>query len=242
VTTATPRNPLPDPEAIEARVQPILELAAAIRIQSNAECREAGDFLLAVKAVMAEVDEEFDPAIKRWHEGHKAELARKARLYQPLATVVARIKNLISGWFAAEEQRAAAEERRAQALADQEALRLRAEEAAALRSIGAEDAAVRVLSSPPPAYYQAPVIHGSSRPVMPGIVPRENWTYEVTNMMALVRAVACGRAPLGCLMVNSAFMGQQARSLKQHLNYPGVEVKADRSLAAGRGRRPPYGR
>ena len=67
-----------------------------------------------------------------------------------------------------------------------------------------------------------------------GISMRETWAAEVTDLMQLVRAVAAGTVPINALMANMVFLGQQARSLKQAMRYPGVRAYPHNNLAAGR--------
>jgi len=59
-------------------------------------------------------------------------------------------------------------------------------------------------------------------PKINGLGTRTTWTYEVTDFPALVQAVAAGNAPLQALQVDNVFCGQQARSLKSALKWPGI--------------------
>ena len=65
-----------------------------------------------------------------------------------------------------------------------------------------------------------------------GVSGRENWRAEVTDLKALVAAVAAGQAPLSLLQPNDKVIGQQARSLKAEFVVPGVRVWCERGLAA----------
>jgi colicin import membrane protein len=78
----------------------------------------------------------------------------------------------------------------------------------------------------------APVIHREP-PKVTGISAREVWKAEVTDLAALVKAIAEGKAPLALVQANTTVVGQQARSLKQDFQVPGVKVWAERQIAAG---------
>lgn len=66
-----------------------------------------------------------------------------------------------------------------------------------------------------------------------GISGRMNYAAQVDNLMALVKAVADGTAPLECICANDKFLGAQARAFKRAGPlYPGVTAVAERSLAA----------
>ncbi|HEU4401903.1 MAG TPA: hypothetical protein VFT43_07335, partial [Candidatus Polarisedimenticolia bacterium] len=55
-----------------------------------------------------------------------------------------------------------------------------------------------------------------------GVTFRDAWKARVDDAMALVKAVAEGKAPLAYLTVNQAALDAQARVLKGELRVPGV--------------------
>lgn len=77
----------------------------------------------------------------------------------------------------------------------------------------------------------APVLQ-TTIPKVSGLTTRDNWRAEVTDLHALVKAVAAGQAPLSLVMANDKVLGQQARSLKEHFVAPGVRVWNDKTKAA----------
>lgn len=78
----------------------------------------------------------------------------------------------------------------------------------------------------------APVINFAPQKIA-GISPRENWHAECTDLMALVKAIAAGQAPLSLVMANDKVLGAQARSLKNDFVAPGIRVWSDKNIAAG---------
>lgn len=80
--------------------------------------------------------------------------------------------------------------------------------------------------APPPAVYTPPPAKAQ------GISQRDNWKAELTDMKALARAVADGKAPVTLLQLNSVVAGQMARSLKDAMSYPGVRFYNDPTIAA----------
>jgi membrane protein involved in colicin uptake len=66
-----------------------------------------------------------------------------------------------------------------------------------------------------------------------GISGRVNYTAQVDDFMALVRAVAEGKAPVECICANEKFLGAQARAFKKAgALYPGVTAVAERGISA----------
>lgn len=101
------------------------------------------------------------------------------------------------------------------------------------------------------------IVAATEKPAAAGISMTETWSAEVVAFPTLVIAVAAVelmkhcqgdaaklldivsraaayRAPLGALQANTVFLGQQARSLKAQLDYPGVKATATRGVSARR--------
>lgn len=55
----------------------------------------------------------------------------------------------------------------------------------------------------------------------------EGWRAEVTDLLALVRAVADGSVPLAALLPNQEFLDQAATRDRDALALPGVKAKPD---------------
>ena len=67
-----------------------------------------------------------------------------------------------------------------------------------------------------------------------GISVRETWSARVVNFAALVAAASKTPAYLALLTANQTALDQQARSLKERMNVPGVEPVRTKGIAAGR--------
>lgn len=146
---------------------------------------------------------------------------------------------------AAERERQQLEaEERARVAAEERRLRTEEEERRLTRAVEAEavgdvQAAERILAEPilapvvaprpvfvPPVEVQAPKAAGVSF--------RDNWTAEVTDLLALVGAVAGRQQPITLLLPNTTALNQLARALKGAMNVPGVRAVNER-IAAQRG-------
>jgi membrane protein involved in colicin uptake len=76
-----------------------------------------------------------------------------------------------------------------------------------------------------------PIFSGPAR--VSGISGRVTYAAQVDDLLALVRAVAEGKAPVEAISANTTFLGQQARAFKKAGPlYPGVTVVAERGLSA----------
>jgi hypothetical protein len=132
---------------------------------------------------------------------------------------------------------AAAEQRRLQTEAEDRRL----QEAAQLEAAGDRAGAERLIAAPvaaplvSPAPVFAPRPPVAAPPKVEGVSFRDAYHAEVVDLMALVKAVAAGQAPLTLLQVNTTALNGLARSLKGALVIPGVKVVSDRVAAVRAG-------
>jgi hypothetical protein len=69
-------------------------------------------------------------------------------------------------------------------------------------------------------------------PRVSGISTRTTYRAEVTDVDALVAAVAAGKVPKLAILPNDKFLNEQARSYKSALNWPGVKVVEDQGISS----------
>lgn len=130
-----------------------------------------------------------------------------------------------------EEERKAEEERLLQAAAEAEKNgdKAQAEELLHTAEERSQEAAQTVAEIQAAPVYVPPVVVPKATPKLAGgPVYQTRWKHQVVNLMDLVKAVASGRAPINALQANDVFLGQQARSLKESMNIPGVRAYAER--------------
>jgi hypothetical protein len=89
---------------------------------------------------------------------------------------------------------------------------------------------VEVIPVAPVAVF-APRPPVAAAPRVEGVSFRDTYTAEVFDLMALVRAVATGLAPITLLQVNTTALNGMARALKNALALPGVRVISGRVAA-----------
>jgi hypothetical protein len=139
----------------------------------------------------------------------------------PLGADKKAIKRKMQVWE--DEQKAA--QRAAQAAAEAEARRI-AEEAALARAValeagGNKAAAEAVMAAP---VVPAPVVVEKTVPAGYGGATRRTWGAEVFDKLALVKAVAEGKAPLEAVEASGPVLNGMARALKGALSIPGVRA------------------
>jgi len=199
-------------EALELVDQVALELAAAL--------------LHDVKALRTEIAESCDPVIKAAHAAHKAAVSQRNQLEAPLVEAERILKRKVGAYTLAQE-RIAREAAAIEEATRREAERKAAEEARELEAMGEPEMADAVRETAE----EAPPAQAPPPPRAAGISSRDVWKAEVTNFGELVLAVARGDVPIAVLKVDTTVLGQQARSLKRELRWPGVRVWNDKGVA-----------
>lgn len=242
---------------LTTKAQTALDGAAAFVIDSPEMFQIASDDLRAVKTLQKEVEEKRTSITGPLNQAVKAvnDLFRAPKEY--LDKAEATIKRAMVTWTTEQERLASEARARAEAEARAERERLAAlereqaeaarkaqEEAQAAAEAGDQQAAAEAMAAAQAAQEQAavaaltaqvvtvaPVVEATAK--VTGISGRVTYSAEVTDLLALVEAVAAGDAPIECLQPDMKFLGAQARAFKKAGQlYPGVEARAERSIAA----------
>lgn len=247
-------------QAAESAAEQALTIAQGFVVRTDAEYSTAGMHLKSIKDKARELDAQEKAITKPINESLKRvrDLFRRPKEY--LASAESAIKRSMISYQNEVEAKRREEQRKAEEAARKERERLERQRIAAeqkarekeaeLRRRAAEaDAAERekieakiqadaekaaakqealVMQA---ATVTAPVIHREP-PRVAAISTREIWKAEVTDLMALVQAVAAGKAPIALLDANTAEIGKRARALKSEFTAPGIRVWSEKVMAA----------
>lgn len=166
------------------------------------------------------------PALLNWHEAERKR-AEEQRRQQEEAARKLREEEQRKAREAEEARLAAeAEARKAAEAGDVEAMfaaEEKAAEAAQAEAVAIETA--EVLQHAAPVAVAAPA-------KLAGVSTRQEWKAEVTDLMALVKAVAEGNASIELLQANQVEINKRAKALKKEFNVPGVRVYSEPNLSA----------
>jgi hypothetical protein len=207
----------PEKQALEAEVKSL----GLIPVVDAMSYEMAGERWKALVDTEKKVHQHFDPSCDAAHKAWKAMIALRDKFLKPLEENKAEQVRLMKTWQREEERKRQEAERQAQ-----EEARKRAEDeavarAAELEKAGFKESAQQAIAEP----VAVPQV------VAPSVVPKgfggatqARWKAKVTDLKALVAAVAAGKAPLASIKADEVFLGQQARSLKAELRLPGVVV------------------
>lgn len=238
---------------IEKRGADIRAAAGRCEIIDDDAFGKAGSFLSIIKNVRREIDDTFDGPIASAFAAHKAIVAAKRKHSEPVDDAERIVKSKMAAYRqkqedeARERQRAAeAEARRiqeearrvAEAEARKKAEEARAAEVARLKAEGDKRAAAAAAKA---AIYVPPVVMPLPAPVSvayvapavaAGVSFREKWTASVSDLPALIRAVADGKAPLALLIPDASMLNKHAATYKDKSPIPGVTFHVEKIVAA----------
>jgi hypothetical protein len=230
-----------DLQKVKALHHQVEEQRTAITGPLNQALRSINDLFRGPKNYLEQAERNLKAAILDYTSRRDAQLAQaRAKSEQTSSAERQQLTAQQTDWLArAEEANHAANSaesqahlarRRGQHTAAQEAdraaqnYRADAERAQAEAAALAQTAAV-ITCAP----HAAPLMQPA------GISARVTYAAVVTDLPALVQAVAQGRAPAACLQADQRVLTAHARAAKRTGTlYPGVEVHAERGLAASR--------
>lgn len=212
-------------DELRKEISPTLSVAAEIVVRDAETYRIAGETWKDLTSIEKRIKEYWDGTstvdgpIKLAAKMHKSLVAKRDAMLIPVGEQKNSLR-LGMKTFEDEQERI----RRAEQARLEEEARKAAEEAAlaqavALEQNGHKAAAEAVIAAPvvaPAVYVQ------KTTPTGFGNATRRTWGAEVTDLMALVKAVAAGIVPIQAIEANTVFLNGQARMLKQALAYPGV--------------------
>lgn len=208
-------------EELNQEIIPELAIAGEIVVKDAMTYQMAGETWKSLTALEKKIKAYWEDDVTTALKLHRSLVAKRDAMLIP----VGEQKNSLRigmKTFEDEQERI----RRAEQARLEEEARKAAEEAAlaqavALEMNGHKAAAEAVIAAPvvaPAVYVQ------KTTPTGFGNATRRTWGAEVTDLMALVKAVAAGIVPIQAIEANTVFLGQQARALKSALQYPGVRA------------------
>jgi dsDNA-specific endonuclease/ATPase MutS2 len=214
---------------LEQKALAIDTQAREVSIKNQEGYDRANDFLKAIKGMQAKVKETFRPIIEKAYSAHKEAVAQEKKHMEPLLMAYDLVNGKMLGFYREQERIRQEAERKLQAEAEkkrQEAL-AKAEEA---RAVGKEAKAERFEEK------AASVVAPTLAPMFDkgSAVIKKLYHAEVYDLMALVKAIAAGQAPIVLVEANMPVLNAQARALKDMMAYPGVKAVAEDNLSTRR--------
>ena len=220
-TTTVEATAIQPPDTTELAVETsiVVRKANELVVDSSETLVAAGEFARCVKTLRHSVADLLDGPIKAAHRAHKEIKGAKNQLDDPLKAAEDVVKGKM-GRFQAEQERIRREEEdRLRAAALKEAEEQRIKEAVQLEQQGHDEAAEALIEAP---VRPAPVVVPKTTPKVAGVSTRVIWRHRIVNA-ALI--------PPEYMMPDEKKIGAHGRSMRESASIPGVEFKAESSVA-----------
>ncbi|MDE3023249.1 MAG: hypothetical protein KGI54_15605 [Pseudomonadota bacterium] len=206
----------------------ILEIAKCYEIDSHEMYAMAADELKKIKARAKELDEKRRAITGPLDEVKKQIMGLFNPPLQMLEQAEAILKLAIGSYHAKMDQKLREAEAQAQAHARKERERLNKFATIELEK-GNEEKAAMLQEQ---ATFTQPIAAVQPKAKASGISTREIWHAEITDKMALIKAVAAGQVSHTVIDANMIALNKIAVALKGDMNYPGVCAVMEKSIAA----------
>lgn len=172
-------------DLVKAEARSLLEIANGLVVSCDEEYAQAGEFVMAGKAMIKKITEYHQADIDRWHAGHKAAIAKRDEDLDQVKRAV-KIAGDKAGDYKLEQDRLAREEQaRIEAARRRQEEERRLAEAARLEAEGKAKEAEAVINEPIPA--PRPTKFESPVPKVAGLSMRGKWKGKIVNPKAVKR-------------------------------------------------------
>jgi hypothetical protein len=222
----------PADERIGSERSDLVTQAVALAVIDQESADHAGKVISAIRSLRKRVAETFDPIVEAAHKAHRMAIAKRTEHDGPLANAEVLLKSRIGEWGALEERKRREEAARLAAEARRRDEEQRLAEAEALEAAGENEAADRALEAPP---LPPPAPAATIKPKVAGVSMRQVWHVEVSDLGALVKAIAEGKAALACIRADEGAIKKLVDATAGQTVPPGVRAWQAPAVAA-RGR------
>lgn len=163
--------------------------------------------------------------IEEAHKHHRNLIADRDKFVDQLKPLDKSLGQLLSAYDAALERKRLAKEaeaRRVQKEKEDTEKRERDQVAELLRSAGADDEAEKIASKP---VEQIKIVVPKETPEVEGLSYRNDWKADCVDLLAVVKAIAAGEAPIDAVQINQQFINSKATDLKaETMLWGGVKI------------------
>lgn len=207
-------------DELNKEILPELSVAAEIVVRDAESYQMAGETWKSLTALEKKIKAYWEEDVSAALKLHRSLVAKRDAMLIPVGEQKNTLRLGMKSYEDEQERIRRAEQARLEEEARKAAEEAALAQAVALEQNGHKSAAEAVIATP----VVAPAVYvPKTTPAGFGNATRRTWGAEVTDIMALVKAVAAGTVPIQAIEANSVFLNQQARALKSALQYPGVK-------------------
>lgn len=218
---------------IEKEINDVVVQANSFQIKTQEDYDKVSVFLVGVKNLIKKVGEAFDPVCDAAHKSWKVAVAQRKEQLDPLEQAEKIIKYRATEFLIEQNRIREEAERKAREEAESAERKRKAE----LEAQAARHEANGNIEKAEQRRELAEQVFIAPRPVVANVIKAEGqslkevWSAEVTDLHALIKAVAEGRAPITLVMADQSALNKQAKATKNAFPIPGVRFFSTKQMS-----------
>ena len=226
---------------IESEVAVVVQERPSLAvIKSSDDAQAVAGYLTRIKDIRKKIADFFRGDIDKAHELHKSLLAKMKQVEAKPIEVEAQCKRLLTDWQVAEQARIRKAQEEADRKAQEEANRIAREQAIEAARIAAAEAKAQgdkkaaelarkeaeAIKAGKMQVVAAPVasVAIDQSPKLEGASPRETWSADVYDLIALCKAIGASKIGVEYVEANMTALNGVARATKGGVMIPGVKM------------------
>lgn len=220
----------PEAEPLSKETNEIVSQSKSLVIANGDHYKSASNDLMRIKGVLKRINEVFDPIVSKAHETHKAAVAAKKSLTDPLDTAEKAIKKAMIAYDEEQERIAKELEEQHRKEAEAKAAEKKRElidQADLAIELGADDTAEELLNQSDTVQALTPVVTANTVSVG-GIAKKKTWKAKVVNP----KLVPAYFGEFELRKINEWQLTKIAQMTGGAAQIPGVEFYEERGIAA----------
>ena len=221
------------PPEIKKKIANILSIVKKTEIKDDAQYEKSGNVLDNIALVGKAINAHYDPECDRRNKLHKEATAARSDVASPVKDAYLTWQGKIKAYKSVLDDRIAEEQRKLEEEARRKAEDEKIALAAELEKTGKQVEAEAVIEDTTPPIIVTPKVMA---PVAKGVTVRKKWSAEVTDLKALVVAIAAGQAPISLVTVDKTALRKFSESTQGSLQINGIRFSSE-ELIGRKGKR-----
>lgn len=221
-------------QLIETEVAPVVKMANALVVKNDDQSNEAQEILKSIKAKRKKVADFFGPMKTAAHAAWKKICSAEGDVDAPLEQAERTVKNKVIT-YTNEVERKRQEEARLAEAKRQEAERKEREkleeQAKNAEAKGKSEKAEALREQAEQVVVQPTFVAPAPAPKTNGAAFKKVWKGECTDLLALCKAIAEGRAPVSLIVASQSEINAYAKVIKDTMQVPGLKISEVTEMA-----------
>lgn len=221
-------------QLIETEVAPVVKMANDLVVKSDDQSLEAQEILKNIKSKRKKISDFFGPMKTKAHAAWKEICNSESFVDAPLEQAERTVKNKVITYSQEVERKRQEEARLAEAKrleAERKEREKLEEQARKAEANGKTEKAEALREKAEQVVVQPTFIAPAAAPKTNGTAFKKVWKGECTDLLALCKAIAEGRAPVSLVVASQSEINSYAKVIKDTMQVPGLKISEVTEMA-----------